>query len=122
MRRARGMVAGAAGVLIGVESAVIAVRDPGYAYASSPSRVAVELGTGYLLLACGVACSRRRGWERFGLLLTAAASGWFLLEWNNPGAGSPAVFSVGLVLYAVAAPLVLHALLTRTGARLARVD
>ena len=122
MRRATGLVAGATGGLIGVESAVIATRDPGYAYAGSASRVALELVTGYLLLACGLACCRRRGWERFGVLLVAAACGWFLLEWNNPGAGSPLVFTVGLLLYAVAPALVAHALLTRFGPRMARLD
>ena len=122
MRRMAGLVAGGAGVLIGVESAVIATRDPGYAYSGSASRVALELVTGYLLLACGLVCCRRRGWQRFGLLLVAAACGWFLLEWNNPGVGSPFVFTVGLLLYAVAPPLVAHALLTRFGERVALLD
>ena len=122
MRRATGLVAGATGVLVGIESALIATRDPGYAYAGSASRVALELVTGYLLLACGLACCRRRGWERFGVLLVAAACGWFLVEWNNPGAGSPFVFTVGLLSYAVAPPLVAHALLTRFGERVAGLD
>lgn len=122
MRRVPAIVAGATGVLIGVQSAVIATRAPSYAYASSASRVALELATGYVLLACGLACCRRRGWERFGVLLVAAAYGWFLLEWNNPGAGSPFVFTVGLLLYAAAPPLVAHALLTRFGERLPGLD
>ena len=122
MRRATGLVAGATGVLIGVESAVIATRDPGYAYAGSASRVALELVAGYLLLACGLTCCQRRGWERFGWPLAAAACGWFLLEWNNPGASSPLVFTVGLLLYAVAPPLVAHALLTGFGPRMPRLD
>ena len=60
--------------------------------------------------------------RRFGELLAAAGCGWFLLEWNNPGVGSPLVFTIGLVLYAAAAPLVAHALLIYPAVSLGRVE
>ena len=52
------------------------------------------------------------------MLFVAGGCGWFLLEWNNPGVGAPLVFTVGLVLYASAPPLLAHALLTYPGAAL----
>ena len=48
---------------------------------------------------------------RLGAILVAASFAWFLLEWNNPAAGSAFVFTIGLVLYAAAPPLVAHAML-----------
>jgi signal transduction histidine kinase len=54
---------------------------------------------------------------RLGVILVAAAYAWFLLEWNNPAAGSAVVFTIGLVLYAAAPPLVAHAMLAYPGGR-----
>jgi signal transduction histidine kinase len=45
------------------------------------------------------------------VILVAASFAWFLLEWDNPGAGSAFVFTIGLVLYAAAPPLVAHVML-----------
>jgi signal transduction histidine kinase len=65
----------------------------------------------------------RKSESRIGALLGAAALGWFLVEWNNPGIGSALGFTIGLVLYAAAPPLVAHAALAYPGGRLAsRLD
>jgi signal transduction histidine kinase len=122
MRRVGWLVAGTVGVLIGAGSAVIANRDPGYAFAGSGARIAIELIVGYAAIACGLACLRRRASRQFGSLLVAAGAAWFLVEWNNPGVGSSLVFTVGLVLYAAAAPLVAHALLVYVGTPLRRPE
>ena len=53
------------------------------------------------------------------MLLVAAGSAWFLVEFNNPGAGSPVVFTVGLLGYAACPALVAHAALAYPGGRLA---
>ena len=73
---------------------------------------------GWALLAIGLAARARRPDSRFGALLAAAAFGWFLVEWNNPGVGSALAFALGLTLYAVAAPIVAHAALAYPGGRL----
>jgi signal transduction histidine kinase len=107
--------AGAFGVL----SLTLARRDPGYAFAgASPARGAAELAAGGALMACGLLSWQRRGLHGFGALTTAGGFGWFLLEWNNPGVGSAAVFTIGLVLFLVAPPLVAHAVLAYPAGRL----
>ena len=122
MRRAGWQVAGLVGGAIGAGSALIASRDPGYAFARSGARIAIELVAGYAVIACGLACLRRPSSRRFGSWLVAAGCAWFLLEWNNPGVGSPLVFTVGLVLYAAAAPLLAHALLVYVSTSLRRLE
>jgi signal transduction histidine kinase len=57
------------------------------------------------LLASGVMAPARR----FGALLVAGSFAWFAVEWNNPESGSAAVFTFGLVLYALAPAAVAHA-------------
>ena len=74
---------------------------------------------GWALLATGLVAWKRRPESRFGELLAAAAFGWFLVEWNNPGIGSALGFAIGLTLYAFAAPIVAHAALAYPGGRLA---
>jgi signal transduction histidine kinase len=59
----------------------------------------------------------RRGEGRLGGVLLAASFAWFLLEWNNPGNGSAFVFTLGLVLYVAAPPIVAHAVLGYPGGR-----
>ncbi len=67
---------------------------------------------GWLSITVGVVMTRRRPDSNFGLLLAAAGFAWFLAAWNNPGAGSALVFTVGLVLYAAVLPLAAHAALS----------
>jgi signal transduction histidine kinase len=107
---------------LGAASAFIAHRNPGYASADTGALVAVELVAGYAVIACGLECWRQRPGSRFALLFAAGGCGWFLLEWNNPGVGSPLVFTIGLVLYAAAPPFVAHALLTYPARPLGRLE
>ncbi len=122
MRRMAWLAAWPAAAALGAASVLIARADPAYAFAETGAAIAVELLAGYALIACGLEWSRRRPGGRFGLLLAAGGCGWFLLEWNNPGIGSPVVFTIGLVLYAAAPPAVAHALLTYPAATLGRLE
>jgi signal transduction histidine kinase len=108
------------GFAFGALSLAIARGGPGYSFAGrSASGAAVELVAGWALLTIGIAAWARRPDSRFGALLAAAAFAWFLVEWNNPGIGSALGFALGLTLYAVAPPLVAHAVLAYPGGRLA---
>jgi signal transduction histidine kinase len=84
---------------------------------------AAELSAGWALIAAGAAESWRRPASREGLLLTGAGIGWFFAEWNNAGLGSPAAFTFGLLVAALAPPLVAHAALAYPAGRLgSRLD
>ena len=111
MRRMGWLAAWPAGLLLGVASVLFARSEPDYAFAGSGPAITAELVAGYALIASGLILARRRRPGRFGALLAAAGCGWFVLEWNNPGVGSPLVFTVGLVCYAAAPPFLTHALL-----------
>jgi signal transduction histidine kinase len=80
---------------------------------SGVSRVAaaMELGAGWAMLGAGFYLCVRRPGNRSGSLLAAAGVAWFFVEWNNPGIGSSIAFTFGLVAYALAAPMVAHAIL-----------
>ena len=101
-----------AGLALGVFSVAVARGGAGNSFGGVSVFAGVaELAVGYALLAAGlIACMRLRQ-ARLGAILVAASFAWFLLEWNNPSAGSAFVFTFGLVLYAAAAPLVAHAML-----------
>jgi signal transduction histidine kinase len=102
----------AAGLGFGMFSLAVARRGPGYSFSgSSPFAGAAELTAGYALLAVGFAAWMRPPQAKLGAILVAASFAWFLLEWNSPVAGSAGVYTVGLVLYAAAPPLVAHAML-----------
>jgi hypothetical protein len=107
---------------LGAASAVIAHRNPGYALADTGALIAVELLSGYAVIASGLESWRRRPDSRFAVLIAAGGCGWFLLEWNNPGVGSPLVFTIGLVVYASAPPLIAHALLAYPARRLGHLE
>jgi signal transduction histidine kinase len=107
---------------LGAASAVIAHGNPGYALADTGALIAAELVAGFAVIACGLDYWRRRPGNRFAVLLAAGGCGWLLLEWNNPGVASPFVFTIGLVLYAAAPPLIAHALLTYPAGRLVRIE
>ena len=103
----------------GLLSLMLARRDPGYAFAgASLARGAAGLAAGGALMACGLLSWQRRGLRRFGALATAGGFGWFLLEWNNPGVGSSIAFTIGLVLFLAAPPLIAHAVLAYPAGRL----
>jgi signal transduction histidine kinase len=101
-----------AGLALGVFSLAVARGGAGYSFGGGSAFAgAAELAVGYTLLAVGVAAWMRPRQGRLGAMLVAASFAWFLLEWNNPAAGSAFVFTIGLVLYAAAPPLVAHAML-----------
>src|SRR5499427_8484701 len=100
-----------AGLALGVFSLAVARGGAGYSFGGSSAFAgAAELAAGYALLAVGFTAWMRPPQARLGVILVAASFAWFLLEWSNPAAGS-VVFTIGLVLYAAAAPLVAHAML-----------
>src|SRR5262249_30765383 len=114
----------AIGIAFGFASLLEARSAPGESFAGTSTLAAVaELAAGWSLIAAGVVESRRRRTHRAGVLLAAAGIGWFFAEWNNPGVGSPAAFTFGLIVYGLAAPLVAHAALAYPKGRLdSRLD
>jgi signal transduction histidine kinase len=114
------MVVLAAGLTLGLSSLAISRNSPGGSFGGGSTAAALALlAAGWALVVCGVAAWVRRPSSRFGVLLVAAGCAWFLAELNNPGVGSPVIFTVGLVLFAVCPALVAHAALAYPGGRLA---
>src|SRR5215831_12438483 len=110
---------GAVGAGFGLLTLAEARSAPGLSFAGTSWVGAVaEVTAGWALIVAGVAETWRRPASREGLLLAGAGVGWFLVEWNNPGLGSPAAFTFGLVASALAAPLVAHAALAYPAGRL----
>src|SRR5499427_2911478 len=122
--RAGALALGALGAGFGLLTLAEARSAPGGSFGGTSWVGAVaELGAGWSLIAAGVAESWRRPASRAGLLLVWAGIGWFFTDWNNPGLGSPAAFTFGLIASALAAPLVAHAALAYPAGRLdSRVD
>jgi signal transduction histidine kinase len=109
-----------AAVAAGAVSVAISRDEPGYSLSGGSLLWNLAgLAAGLALAATGLAFGGR---GRFGRLAVAAAVGWFLLGWNNPGAGSAFVFTGGLVLFLVCAPLVGHAALAYQGRRLGKAE
>ena len=107
------------GAAAGIFTVALARAEPAYSYAgSSTGRASAELVAGYALIATGLVSWRRRPGSRFGLLLAFAGLGWFLLEWKNPDVSSAVVFTTGLGLFLVAAPLVAHSMFAYPDGRL----
>ena len=100
----------AAGLVLGALSVAIVRDAPEGSLAGSATTGSVVLAAvGCALVVCGVAAWSRRPSSRFGLLLALAGCAWFAVELNNPGAGSPVVFTFGLLTYAVCPAVVAHA-------------
>ena len=109
-----------AGLALGAFSLAIARDEPAFSYAgASLEGAAALLGAGWALLACGLVFWGRRPANAVGPLLAAAGCAWFFAEWDSPGVGSAAVFTIGLVLSAACPPLVAWAMLAYPGGRLA---
>jgi len=112
MARALWFAVLAAGLAVGVFSLAVARGGAGYSFGGGSAFAGIaELAAGYALLGVGLAAWMRPRQARLGVILVAASFAWFLLEWNNPAAGSAVVFTLGLALYAAAPPLVAHAML-----------
>jgi signal transduction histidine kinase len=101
-----------AGFALGVFSLAVARDGSGYSFGGGSAFAgAAELVAGYALLGVGFAALVRPRQSRLGAILVATSFAWFLLEWNNPAAGSALVFTIGLALYAAAPALVAHTML-----------
>src|SRR5215471_2003374 len=122
--RAGALALGVLGAAFGLLTLAEARSAPGESFGGTSWVGAVaELTAGWALIAAGVAETWRRPASLEGLLLAGAGIGWFLVEWNNPGLGSPAAFTFGLIASALGAPLVAHAALAYPAGRLAsRLD
>ena len=122
--RAGALTFAAAGAGFGLLTLAGARSAPGGSFGGTSWVGAVaELAAGWALIAAGVAETWRRSASREGLLLAGAGVGWFFTDWNNPGLGSPAAFTFGLIVSALAAPLVAHAALAYPTGRLdSRLD
>src|SRR4051794_37139428 len=75
----------------------------------SPLALASELLAAAVVLAGALAAQRRRPRSHFTTPLAAVGIAWLVPEWNSPGAG--AAFTIGLVAYALWAPLLAQAAL-----------
>ena len=117
--RAGCVLLGVVGAGFGLLTLAQARSAPGGSFAGTSWLGAVaELAAGWSLIAAGVTEAWRRPARWAGPLLIAAGTGWFFAEWNNPGLGSSAAFTFGLIVYALAAPLVAHAALAYPAGRL----
>jgi hypothetical protein len=120
----RGLVALGAGGLaaaVGLVTLRIVAEAPDSSFSgtSALGRTAL-LSAGWGLVAAGLGSWLVGGAAgRVGPLLAAAGFGWFVLEWNNPGADSALAFTLGLVFFASCPPLVGHAALAYRRGRLA---
>ena len=113
------------GLGLGVLSLVIVRTAPSESLTGQSVAAGILLlGVGASLMACGVISWSRRPSSRFGVLLVAAGFAWLVVELNNPAAGSPVLFTIGLVGYAACPAFVAHAALAypdgRVGSRLER--
>jgi signal transduction histidine kinase len=108
----------------GLVSLLVARSHPDGSFGGTSWVAAVaELGAGWALIAAGLRLSLRRPPNRSGYLLAAAGVSWFFVEWNNPAIGSPAAFTFGLVVWALAPPVIAHAILAYpSGRRLPLLD
>jgi signal transduction histidine kinase len=113
------LVVCAAGLALGGFSLALARDDPAYSFAGTTPGGAALLAAGWALLLVAVVFWARRPGNAVGPLLVAAGGGWFLAEWDNPGAGSGPVFTTGLVVFAACPPLVGWAMLAYPSGRLA---
>jgi signal transduction histidine kinase len=104
----------------GVVTALVVRADGTFAYLgpSGPAEVTTVV-LGWTLIGAGLVRWRRDATAGFGALLAVSGFGWFVANWNSPVAGSPPVFTLGLVLWLVCPPLVAHAVLNFPRGRLA---
>ena len=112
------VVAGGA-LVVGLGTLALVQQNPGASLAGQSLVGGMGvLAAGWLAIASGLIEWRRRPSSPFGPLLVAAGFVWFTREWNNPGAGSSIVFTLGLVLSGGSVPLLAHAGLSYRRGRL----
>lgn len=110
MTRALRVTALAGGLAVGAVTIAVARRAPEHSFGGASALAgASELVAGYALLVVGLIAWTRRRQVALGAILVAASVAWFLPEWNNPDSGSAVIFTIGLVFYVAASPLVAHA-------------
>jgi signal transduction histidine kinase len=106
------------GLGLGILSLAVARGAPGGSLAGAAVGSSLVLvGVGWALVVCGVVAWARRPPSRFGAIVVAAGFAWLLVELNNPGAGSPVLFTIGLIAYAACPAIVAHAGLAYPGGR-----
>lgn len=107
------------GIMFGVISLGIARSAPGFSFVGTSFDGALALvGTGWALIVCAFLFMARRPKNKVGPLLFAAASAWFIAEWDNPGVASSLAFTIGIALYAACPPIVAWATLAYPSGRL----
>ena len=107
-------------IAFGLLSLAIAVQYPGTTNAGrSIEAAAAKLLAGSALIGAGLYVSVGMRRPASGALFGLAALAWSLEEWNNPGTGVGAAFTLGLVGYAIAPAAVAHAVLAYPIVRLA---
>lgn len=104
----------------GFLSLAITLQYPGITNAGrSIEAAAAKLLAGSALIGAGLYLSVGMRRPASGALFGLAAIAWSLEEWNNPGTGVGAAFTLGLVGYAIAPAVVAHAVLAYPIVRLA---
>ncbi|MFE6174623.1 sensor histidine kinase [Streptomyces sp. NPDC056464] len=100
------------GIALGVGTMALAARRPVYSTAlTTPYGEFALLAAGWALMLAAFALAQRRPAGRSAGLLFLAGCGWFLAEWDTPGAAGWS-FSLGLALYAAWPAIVAHAALS----------
>jgi hypothetical protein len=84
-------------------------------------RLSVEIAAGIVLAVAGTVVMSRGPDRRSGALLCGAAAAWLIAEWDNPGAPSAILFTLGIALGTAAPALLAHALLVHGRDRLGTV-
>ena len=100
---------------------VVARRQPEWALVDSVGALAVEIAAGLALAVAGAVVMSRGPDSRSGALLCGAAAAWLIAEWDNPGAPSAIVFTLGMALGMAAPALLAHALLVHGSGSLGSV-
>src|SRR5262245_50760275 len=109
----------AVGLVLGLYALSLARTDPVVSFAGDSWEGAVALlAPGWALWAVGLWLWARRPGVVIGPLLIAAGAAWFVEEWDNPGAGSALVFTIGLLLGGACAPLVAWVVLAHPTGRM----
>ncbi len=113
-----GALIGAAAA-VGIESLLLVTSAPTFSAAGAAPFGPILLPVaGWAAVAAGLIQQWRYPARRSWALLVAAGFGLFITEWDSPAAGSPAVFSAGLLLNAAVAAVISHLALSFPSGRL----